>query len=45
MTGNNATIAMMVIYMAVCLGLGFVAWRRTHTLGILFSAAAASAVG
>lgn len=26
-------IVAMTLYMAVCLALGFVAWRRTHTLG------------
>lgn len=33
MTDNNTTIAMMVLYMAICLALGFIAWRRTRTLG------------
>jgi sodium/proline symporter len=33
MSGNAATIATMVLYMGVCLALGFLAWRRTRTLG------------
>ena len=33
MSDDQLTIAAMVIYMAVCLGLGFVAWRRTRSLG------------
>ncbi|MCS6946998.1 MAG: sodium/proline symporter, partial [Steroidobacteraceae bacterium] len=33
MTENTLTIATMVAYMAVCLLLGFLAWRRTRTLG------------
>ena len=33
MTSNQMTIATMVLYMGICLWLGFVAWRRTHDLG------------
>jgi sodium/proline symporter len=33
MTDNTTTIAMMALYMAICLALGYFAWRRTRTLG------------
>jgi len=33
MTDNTIVIATMVLYMGVCLGLGLLAWRRTHNLG------------
>jgi sodium/proline symporter len=33
MSNNTTTIAAMVLYMGVCLALGFVAWRRTRSLG------------
>lgn len=33
MTASPVTIATTLLYMAICLGLGFLAWRRTRTLG------------
>ncbi len=33
MSGNAATIGAMALYMAICLLLGVLAWRRTSTLG------------
>ena len=33
MTASPVTIATTLLYMAICLGLGFYAWRRTQTLG------------
>jgi sodium/proline symporter len=30
---ETSTVAMMVLYMGICLVLGFIAWRRTHSLG------------
>ena len=33
MQHSAVTVATMVLYMAVCLGLGVLAWRRTRTLG------------
>lgn len=33
MAGNTAIVAMMVLYMGICLALGFLAWRRTTSLG------------
>jgi sodium/proline symporter len=33
MQDSTVTIATMVLYMGVCLGLGVLAWRRTRTLG------------
>ena len=33
MQHSVVTLATMVLYMAVCLGLGVLAWRRTRTLG------------
>lgn len=33
MSTSPITIATMVLYMAICLTLGFLAWRRTRTLG------------
>ena len=33
MSNNATTIAAMVLYMGICLVLGFVAWRRTRSLG------------
>ena len=33
MQHSTVTVATMVLYMAVCLGLGVLAWRRTRTLG------------
>ena len=33
MSTSPITIVTMVLYMAICLTLGFLAWRRTRTLG------------
>jgi sodium/proline symporter len=33
MTDNTIVIATMAVYMAICLGLGVLAWRRTRNLG------------
>jgi sodium/proline symporter len=33
MQHSTVTIATMILYMGICLGLGVVAWRRTRTLG------------
>lgn len=33
MTASPVTIATTLLYMAICLTLGFIAWRRTRTLG------------
>lgn len=33
MTASPVTIATTVLYMTICLVLGFIAWRRTRTLG------------
>ena len=33
MQHSTVTVATMVLYMAICLGLGVLAWRRTRTLG------------
>lgn len=33
MPDRSAIVAMMVLYMGICLALGFLAWRRTRTLG------------
>ena len=33
MSNNTIIIAIMVLYMGICLGLGLIAWRRTQNLG------------
>lgn len=33
MSNNAIIIAIMVLYMGICLGLGLIAWRRTQNLG------------
>ena len=33
MSDHTIVIATMAVYMAICLGLGLLAWRRTRTLG------------